>query len=456
MNGRRSWRTTCGLGLALALAAAVAGQPPAPAPPSAEPSAPQAGQYVGPASCASSNCHGAVRPRRVFDVLQNEHFTWFKGGDRHYTAWRVLFNDRSRVIARNLELPVSPSESPACLSCHGMAVAKEKQAVPLEIEDGISCEGCHGPAGGWIREHTAQDWTHRQSVTAGMADLRDLDVRSRLCLSCHLGAPGQTVDHELIAAGHPLLSFELDNYTEDMPAHWMPLRDKQRKEGLRDTHGLRAWAVGQAASFRAGLDQLARRARSPRWPEFSEMSCDSCHHSLTEQRWKTVRNPERPGLPRWSPARWAVLRHLVTAVAPDARESLDAGVARLTRQTSRFSTPPAEVAETAERISRTLGSVVPRLDQAAWDDAEAKRLLLAISEDADAFAVADPAAAEQAFLAFNSLVVQLQAGNPRRVRAGLAGTLETMKRELDDPYTWNPSRFKSQLARLRKQAQGIP
>ena len=329
--------------------------------------------------------------------------------------------------------------------------------MPLEIEDGISCEGCHGPAGGWIREHTAQDWSHRQSVAAGMADLRDLETRSRLCLSCHLGAPGQTVDHELIAAGHPLLSFELDNYTEDMPPPTgCPSATSSGRKGLRDTHGLRAWAVGQAASFRAGLDLLARRARSPRWPEFSEMSCDSCHHSLTEQRWKTVRNPERPGLPRWSPARWAVLRHLVTAVAPDAGNPWTPASPGSRARRPASAPLPAEVAETAEQISRALGDVIPRLDQAAWGDAEARRLLLAISEDADAFAVADPAAAEQAFLAFNSLVARLQAKNPRRVRAGLAGALETMKRELDNPYTWNPARFKSQLARLRKQAQGVP
>jgi hypothetical protein len=143
-------------------------------------------------------------------------------------------------------------------------------------------------------------------------------------------------------------------------------------------------------------------------------------------------------------------------VAPDAREPLDAGVAELARQTARFGTPPAEVAATAERISRALGDVLPRLDQAAWDDAEVKRLLLEISGDADSFAVADPAAAEQAFLAFNSLTARLQARNPRRVRNGLAGVLETMKRELDDPYTWSPARFKSQLAQLHKQAQGIP
>src|SRR3954471_18828492 len=106
MNGIRSFGAACGLGLALALAAGVSCRPPP-----AEPPPPQAGSYMGPASCASSNCHGAVRPRRVFDVLQNEHFTWLRGGARHYTAWRVLFNARSATIARNLGLASPAAES---------------------------------------------------------------------------------------------------------------------------------------------------------------------------------------------------------------------------------------------------------------------------------------------------------------------------------------------------------
>jgi hypothetical protein len=452
----RSRNFAAGLAGALGLALAAGGQPPAVPPPAPLEPAPTSGLYVGAPSCASSNCHGSTRPRRVFDVLQNEHFTWYKGGDPHYrTAYPVLFNDRSAAIARNLQLPAAPSESAICLGCHGFVVPREKQANRLEIEDGISCEACHGPASGWIAGHTAEDWTHEQSVAAGMTDLRNLEVRAALCLSCHVGAAGKSVDHDLIAAGHPVLAFELDNYSEDMPAHWMPFRDKQKKEGLRDTHGIRAWAVGQAAAFRAGLDQLARRARSQRWPEFSEMSCGACHHNLTEQRWKTLRYSDRPGLPRWSPARWSVLRHLVSAVAPDARASLDADVDRLARQVARIGTPAAEVAGTAERISGTLTRVASRLDQAAWDDAQLKRLLLAIAGDGDDLA-ADRATAEQAFLGANSLVAALQARNPRRARAGLSGTLDSLQKEFEGDYTWNPGRFTSQFAQLRRQAEAMP
>lgn len=457
MNRRRELpRAAAVFAGALGLSLAAGGQPPAPHPQASPEPPPTAGLYVGAPSCASSNCHGSTRPRRTFDVLQNEHYTWYKGGDPHYrTAFPVLFNERSAAIARNLRLPAAPSDTRLCLDCHAFVVPAEKQARPLEIEDGISCEACHGPGSGWIQNHTAEDWTHEQSVAAGMTDLRDLEVRSRLCLSCHLGTASKTVDHELIAAGHPVLAFELDNFSEDMPAHWMPFQDKKRKEGLRDTHGVRAWAVGQATTFRAGLDQLARRSRSQRWPEFSEMKCDSCHHSLAEQRWKTIRTPDRPGLPRWSPARWAVLRHLVALSVPDAQGPLDAGVDRLSRQVARMGTPPAEVAETAERMSRTLDGVIARLDQAAWDDAQVKRLLLAISGDGDYLAGADRDSAEQAFLALNSLVAQLHVRNPRRARAGLAGTLETLQDEFKNPYTWNASRFTSRLAQLRRQVEAL-
>jgi len=441
------------LGLALA-ATPASTQTPTVAPPSSPEPAPTAGLYVGAPSCASSSCHGSTRPQRVFDVLQNEYFTWYKADPHYLKAYQTLFSERSKTIARNLRLPAAASDSQVCLDCHAFVVPKAKQVNPIEIEDGISCEACHGPASGWKEGHAATDWSHEQSVAAGMTDLRNLGVRSNLCLSCHLGTAGKTVDHDLIAAGHPVLSFELDNYSEDMPPHWMPFRDKQRKEGLRETHGVRAWAVGQAASFRAGLDQLARRARSQRWPEFSELSCDACHHTLTEQRWKARGYTDRPGLPRWSPARWAVLRHLVAAVAPDSRSSLDADVATLAQQVARLSTPRSDVADTAERLSSALGGIVSRLDQAAWDDAQVKRLLLAITGDGDL--AADRATAEQAFLGASSLVAALQSRNPRRVRAGLSGTLDTLQKEFESEYTWNAGSFTSQFAQLKRQAEALP
>lgn len=424
----------------------------------AETPPPAPGLYAGAPSCASSNCHGSTRPRKVFDVLQNEYYTWYKGGDPHYQrAYRDLFGERSRTIVRNLRLPGAAAEAPLCLNCHAMVVPKARQANRLDVEDGISCEGCHGPSSGWKNSHAEAGWSHEQSVAAGMNDLRNLDVRSRLCLSCHLGSAGKSVDHNLIAAGHPVLHFELDNFSEDMPAHWMPFRDKQHKEGLRDTHGARAWAVGQAAAFRDGLDLLASRARSQRWPEFSEMNCESCHHSLAEQRYKTLRYADRPGLPRWSPVRWVVLRQLVAAVDPDARPELDAGVARLAQQVGRLGTPPAEVAETAERLSRSLSGVIARLDAAPWDAPQVKRLLLAIADDDDSLTGAGRLAGEQGFLALHSLVAQLQKTDPRRVRSGLSGTLDSMGKQFDDDsYTWNPARFRDQLAQIKRQVQGLP
>ena len=41
--------------------------------------------------------------------------------------------------------------------------------------------------------------------------MRDLPTRARTCLACHMGSGNTVVDHELIAAGHPVLTFELDN-----------------------------------------------------------------------------------------------------------------------------------------------------------------------------------------------------------------------------------------------------
>lgn len=397
----------------------------------------KSGFYVGAPSCGSSNCHGSVRPRRVFDVLQNEYFTWLKKDPHALRAYRVLFEDRSRIIARNLGLSAPAAESKLCLDCHTMAVPREKQAKRVEIEDGIACEACHGPASGWIEGHTAEDWTYAQSVKSGMNDLRNVATRTGLCLSCHLGDGGKSVDHDLIAAGHPELVFELDNYSQAMPAHWT------------GRVGANIWAMGQVAAFKEGLDLLARRARSPRWPEFSELSCEACHHNLKEERWRRGPTGDRPGLPRWSPARWAALRHLVTEVDPEARAALDPEVAKLGRQVARLTTPPADVAATAERASRLLSGVIAKLPAVPFD---VQRLTLRLAGESDP---ADRQSAEQVYFALRSLSGELLARNPQLARSGLPATLESIRRTLDDPYDWNAGRFANQLGQLKRQVETV-
>ncbi len=445
-----------------------AGAPPAagaPATPPAGATAPPAaekGFYLGPTACGSSSCHGSVEPRKTLGVRQDEYFIWQKK-DLHARADGVLYNDRSRVIARRLHIG-DAGKSQLCLTCHALSVPARLQRGPLELEDGISCESCHGAASGWFEGHRSESWTHQQSVAAGMTDLRDVQVRANVCLSCHLGGPGRSVDHDLIAAGHPQLAFELDNYSEGMPAHWLPFADRPAGESERDTHGARAWAVGQAASFRAGLEQIARRAAGgrgagdargesePPWPEFSELSCDSCHHSLAQERWRTAPDRSgRPGLPRVSPARYAILRHLVGVAAPERQAALDEGVERLAAQLGRLGTPPAEVAAAAERLGHETAELIPRLDRLTWDEPLVRRLLLAVAEDRGGYETADYAAAQQAALAVQTLVSQLHAGRRGRVHTGLAGAAESLAAELQNPYAYDSGRFAERLAELSRQ-----
>jgi hypothetical protein len=72
-------------------------------------------------------------------------------------------------------------------------------------------------------------------VTAGMRDLRNVYVRANSCVACH-----QNVDADILAAGHPVLHFELDGQSVAEPKHW-------RDEPPTAT---KAWLVGQAVALR--------------------------------------------------------------------------------------------------------------------------------------------------------------------------------------------------------------
>jgi len=325
-----------GMVFALATAALVviaAAQQPAPTPPAPPQPASRPGLYAGVASCVSSGCHGSTRPLKESRILQNEYYTWLNR-DRHPRSYNILFNDRSARIVRNMRLKKKAYEETMCLDCHSMNVARAAVSGRVELEDGVQCEACHGPASGWRAEHTEAGWTHEQSVARGMIDLRDIPTRAKTCLACHLGNKDKGVDHELIASGHPILAFELDNYSETMPAHWAP-----RKE----THGVAAWAGGQAVALRDSLANLARHARGDEWPEYSDLSCHSCHHALESGAWRQERGwPGKAGLPAWSPQRWAVLRLIVERLrlrAPHSTMRFSRSRARRAR-TTRTAWPP--------------------------------------------------------------------------------------------------------------------
>ena len=117
-------------------------------------------------------------------------------------------------------------------------------------EDGVSCEACHGAAKIWLENHVGREY--KDLLKEGMYDTVDLVKRAEKCVSCHVGDEGErrNVDHELIAAGHPDLVFELDTFTSILPPHWrLPKRRVVAKPGLWD----KPWPYGKVLSDWLGV-----------------------------------------------------------------------------------------------------------------------------------------------------------------------------------------------------------
>jgi hypothetical protein len=293
------------LAVALAVASVAVGQEPP--------------KYTGPGSCSSPSCHGAVQPRNTTSVQQNEYSTWVIQ-DKHAQAFAVLSNPVSVRIAKILGLQ-SAATAPRCLACHSLDVPQDQRARMFDTSDGVGCENCHGPASNWLGPHTTRDWKHEDSVKAGMHDLRDLGKRTEQCLTCHLGTADKVVDHELIAAGHPDLYFELASFSGVMPRHWKPKPDE---DAWREVSEM---AVGQAVQLTQQLGRLSRSARTGVWPQYAELDCFACHHSLTAAKdsWQQQRGyPGRPpGNPPFNMSRFVVLRHLAREVDAGGAQQLE-------------------------------------------------------------------------------------------------------------------------------------
>jgi hypothetical protein len=270
---------------------------------------------AGTSSCAARSCHGGIepveKPAPGQTSLQNEFPNWVMQ-DKHAAAFRVLSSPLSQQIGDKLGL--KPSEDARCLACHTNPLAARLpespssfvgQRVREERLFGVGCESCHGGADRWLDAHTRrspdakQGWAksldRKQVLDFGWRPMNDVETRAQTCAGCHVGAPAdekrglplRDVNHDLIAAGHPRLSFELGTFLANMPPHWDVKTTKRVPADEAHT-----WAVGQLVSAEAALELLANRAdpgRHQPWPELAEYDCFACHHGLQEPSWRQKR-----------------------------------------------------------------------------------------------------------------------------------------------------------------------
>jgi Cytochrome c554 and c-prime len=419
---------------------------PTPQQPRTTPTQPgEVGKFSGPGSCAASNCHGGVQPKTVVRIAQNEYSIW-AAQDKHSRAYTVLSNPVSIRMGKILGLEKPPNESDKCLQCHALNVKPALRAQTFQtIDDGVSCESCHGPAVGWLGPHTLKNWTHEQSLKLGMYDTRDLTKRTERCLSCHLGTEEKEVDHVMIAAGHPDLTFQLESFSAAMPRHWKPPADASAWLNVQEL------AVGQAVQLREALNRLSRRSSEANWPEFAEYECFACHHSLTkpEASWRQAEGyPGRqPGAPVWNSSTYIVFRHIASAVDVSTTNQLVSELATI-KQLSGKPGSKDQLAAHAKDAAGLANRIAQQVEAQTYDRDLTARLLQEIADDSAAISMEGERAAEQATMALDSLSLVYVKNEHIANEAELRAAVNDLFQQLDNPSAYNAPRFAMQMERV--------
>ena len=339
-------------------------------------------RVIGTAGCTAASCHGGR------SLIGGEASAWLARDAAHRRAFDVLFNETSLRMAKQLGLKAAHAEA-RCLACHSTAASQPGvvHGERFAVEFGVGCESCHGEAGDWIAKHTERSWRSLSAdskSSLGFRDLHSLTVRAEACAACHVGSPRATVDHDLIAAGHPRLAFEMSAYHDLLPKHWDAAAELRRDPAQQ----VRLWAIGHAISAKAMSDISVARAdfaiktgATRVIPDLAEFDCQACHHDLAEPTHgrPTLRRPL--GAPRWgswnvAPARVAAWQSQ-SAFGKDGTNA-DASLERILNlmEQSRLGAAPADVLlTTARQSSRELAAWSRSLDFATTDADQSQQLL---------------------------------------------------------------------------------
>lgn len=407
-------------------------------------------RYEGVASCAGSTCHGRAEGSGAV-VRQDELRLWQEPSSRggaHSRAYLALISPRGERIARTLGLGAA-ERAPACLGCH--ATPPGPRGDRFQITDGVSCEGCHGAASGWIASHYAVGASHAGNVAGGLAALDVPAVRAGVCLDCHLGStqPGQFVTHAMMAAGHPRMSFELDLFSS-LQQHWDVDGDYLARKPNNDS--VRLWAVGQAEALQRTLGLFAegKLANNGIFPELTFYDCHSCHRPIDDnpERARTFEpNPGRPilfGQPPFNDENIIMLSAVARVLAPSQADRFDAAARDF--HASMDKGRPAAVAAGA-RLNSAAGALAVALGQGPGGPDTAFQVIAVIGGRAVSTRFTDYAGSAQAVMAVDTLLNALVRDGRVTVGAasGIRAHLSRAYAAVASPTGYRPAEFRAAL-----------
>ena len=132
--------------------------------------APKKPVYVGVRVCAG--CHTGRK-------IGNQYSIWLHS--KHSQAYAVLAKAEGLEMAKLSGLRTLPQDSAICLGCHATSWNAEdwEKDATFHIEDGVQCEGCHGPGSEYASLEVMKD--RQAAIKAGLR-LPDRDY----CVNCHI------------------------------------------------------------------------------------------------------------------------------------------------------------------------------------------------------------------------------------------------------------------------------
>ncbi|WP_435009820.1 multiheme c-type cytochrome [Tundrisphaera lichenicola] len=413
--------------------------------------------WAGTGSCSATACHkGRTDPVE----LKGSEYEFSGAYDPHARAYQVLFEERSFLILKNLNsredvetiedlrngrniANLRPITNDLCLRCHvyqGYETnAPTTRMAGFALEDGVGCEGCHGPAGNWLVPHTESWWKglsdEQKQAEFGFYPTKDLLSRGKVCTDCHVGDGSTEVNHDLVAAGHPRLNFEYGSQLAKLPKHWRIEDDRARHPDYES----KVWVLGQIIAAQASLDLLESRAirslssdETP-WPEFAEYSCFSCHHELAPKSWRQS-GPSlagKPGSLEWGTWYLPMAGTLgFEGFDPDKPGSL---LGDLRKEMARPMPDAALVVQRAHAASEELGRLADSINRDRIAPSETRAFLaraLKVGEDGRP---PDWDRAAQQYLAIVALDKALVESDPRYAEPRVRSTLQELRTGLDLP-----------------------
>jgi hypothetical protein len=128
--------------------------------------------YVGATKCKT--CHKKPEAGEQYRI-------WSESG--HAKAFEVLASEAALAEAKKRGI-ADPQKAPECLQCHAtaFAVMDDLANQKIKIEEGVSCEGCHGAGSGYSKKSV------KKKIAAGEIEGASVglwDVTEETCTKCH-------------------------------------------------------------------------------------------------------------------------------------------------------------------------------------------------------------------------------------------------------------------------------